>query len=114
MKVFTTLPKRFSRKGVTYVKSKMSEKNVLATGRKFRRVTSKTNPNKVVFYLVENYSPSRFIEKHENEFESLSKFRSETRATVRELKKYPEQNKTQIQFFKSVLAILNSRLKTKK
>jgi hypothetical protein len=55
MKTFVTLPESFSRKGKTFVKTELTEKEALGivrlTGKAYRRVKAKAEPKKIVFYL---------------------------------------------------------------
>lgn len=55
MKTFATLPEQFSRKGITYKRTELTEKETLGicklSGKKFRRACSKADTSKIVFYL---------------------------------------------------------------
>lgn len=54
MKVFLALPEKFSRKGITYVRSKVrSEEAAKATGRRYRTVTVLSKYPTVWYYLEE-------------------------------------------------------------
>lgn len=55
MKTFVTLPEKFSRKGKTWKKTALTEKEALGicklSGKTYRRACAKAEPEKVVFYL---------------------------------------------------------------
>lgn len=53
MKIFKSLPESFSRKGMKFVKSNLTEKEVKESGKSYRKV-KQPNSDNIVFYIKEN------------------------------------------------------------